>query len=516
MKEVFKMLSGWVKRIINKFILRKSMGLEKIKELNLKQIKFLSEKFGIDVSNGSFKIKKDFSGQDILDSINFLKTEIWNSQNIAEVIDIIKNQKEGEIMYYWPPEENEPIDGFLERAGILDFKVAIDDPLSWLCGINPNWDDCPDNEPELYLRYLFENSLFLISLSKWIETGQLIMLPHLGLWDPTALFELGHINEAIHKDHNLDNTEVGKELYKYGAFEAGVSSLPEMMRLMQKNFTVENIKKSINGIDDDTALKVLNHFKSLPKEERDEQAIYIVAEMFNIEDEYVKERIERFKKQSLFHIENYFDISDIRGSISMRHSMPMIQALHIADKLNVIPITDYKLNKLTFDLFEQVLNLNNDYKNQKELVESKIEFEAPFISGLSPEFIMKQKKTGKAKELKVFLSKKWNKIRESKNSKEYVNALSDFSDEVNFDFKGLLDNFGQIKREAIEDSLQVLAKTTGEFAGSAVESGVFMAVAKSIPVLFSGGIGAYKIYDSKKYELKKNPLFIFLEKNKNS
>jgi len=87
-----------------------------------------------------------------------------------------KKRTSEEILYYYPSSEPEPIDNFLEKAGILSYKVAMNDPLSRFANINPNFEDAPNKNPEAYLKFLIENSLLLISLSLWIETNQLVLL----------------------------------------------------------------------------------------------------------------------------------------------------------------------------------------------------------------------------------------------------------------------------------------------------------------------------------------------------
>ena len=252
-------------------------SMDKIKELNLKEIAYLSEKFAIKYKNGAFSFGKNFSTQDIYEAIYFLKDEIWNLNNVKYATSTLENQTNEEVLYYWPPESLEPIDTFLERAGILNYKVVISDPLSWLCSINPHSEHSYEKDPESYTETLLEGALFLISLKKWIETDQLLLLPDIHLWDYHAWIELGEINKEIMEAHNLTQTPLGKELFKIGSFEAGVDWAYTNMRLMQQNATPNDMKKWIGGLDDKKAIETFKILKSLPREEREKGAVNFMA-----------------------------------------------------------------------------------------------------------------------------------------------------------------------------------------------------------------------------------------------
>lgn len=484
-----------------------------IKELNLKEINYLADKFSIVPTGHFFSVRKPFSTRDLFDLIVFIKEEIWNPKNTERVISIIKKQYSDEILYYWPPWELEPIDSFLERAGILNYKVVISCPLSFIIGINPNHKDSPTKQPDLYLEFLFENALFLISLSKWVETDQLLILPNLPVWDYKAWIEIAKINEKIFQGE-IKNTEEIREFKRLITFESGVRLVSGMLRSQQKHYTIDHVKK-ILGIEHEVeAEKILTNLKSLSKYDREIAAVHFLAKKYQIDEEIFKERLERLEKQQLFHAENYIDISKLDAGVHITRGMPLTMALYASDKLKAIPITDQKLHKLACDLYAKAITFTDEYKERKDLIESKIELEAPFLTGLSPEFIKRQKNTGVALKLRSYLDEKWEKIRKASKIEDFKIAVKQLSDSVNYDYNEIKNDFKQIRKEAIVEIGEVMIKSVGAFTEGLMTQNIWFAIAKSLTTLFGGGLSLYKSYDHKKYELKRNPLFIFLQKKK--
>lgn len=488
--------------------------MDDIKELNLKEISYLADKFGIVQTGPFFSIPKPFSTRDLFDLIVFINKEIWNPKNTERVISIIKKQHSDEILYYWPPWELEPIDSFLERAGILNYKVVMSCPLSFIVGIDPNLEDSPTKQPDLYLEFLFENALFLISLSKWIETDQLLLLPELPVWDYKAWREIAEINKKIFEEEKIKDTEEMREFEKLGLFESGVRLGSRMLRSQQKYYNIDHVKRILSIEDEVEAEKILKHMQSLSKYDRDIAAVRFLAEKYQIDEETFKERLERLEKQQLFNAENYIDISKLDASMKIHHGMSLTMALYASDKLKAIPITDQKLHKLACDLFAKAITFTDEYKERKELIESKIELEAPFLTGLSPEFIKRQKNTGVALKLRSYLDEKWEKIRKASKIEDFKLAVKQLSDSVSYDYNEIKNDFNQIRKEAIVEIGKVMIKSVGAFAEGLIIQKIWFAITKSLTTLFGGGLAVYKSYDHKKYELKRNPLFIFLQKKK--
>lgn len=69
------------------------MILDFVKQLNLKEIQYLSDKLSISYDNNNFKFSKDISNQDIFDASKFIKNEIWNQTNVQSPIATIKKEQ---------------------------------------------------------------------------------------------------------------------------------------------------------------------------------------------------------------------------------------------------------------------------------------------------------------------------------------------------------------------------------------------------------------------------------------
>jgi hypothetical protein len=482
-----------------------------LKQLNLKEIAYIADRFGISYSGGFFRIGKSFSVNDVYETIQFFKNQIWNQINVQKAIDIARRENNSGVLYYWQPEQLEPIDDFLGKLGVFDYKVAISDPLSWLCSTNPYSEHSPDRDPEAYIRMVLEHGLYLVGLAEWIETDQLLLLPDIHLWDYVSWVELGKLNEEIFNEYKLESSPIGKELFRISAFEKGVHSVMEMLRLLQNNSSIENIKRAIPSIDDEKAVKVLNYFKKLPKETRDIQAVKFLAEKYEIDNDGVEKKINLLKKQSIYDLENYIDISKLNRRISIMHSMPLTLALYMGDSLGMVPITDQKLNKMTFDLYAQVIKLTDDYKDKRELIESKVELQVPFIKNLSPKFVFEQKKSGASYKLKDFLNNRWSKIKNEKNSTSFLSEVGDFSKSINSDYQNIKNELLQSRKELALKIGKSAITAGGIFAEEAIRNDFWMAAAKSIPILLGGSMKSYKEYNKEKFKLKKNPLFIFID-----
>ncbi len=488
--------------------------MDDIKELNLKEISYLADKFGIVQTGPFFSIRKTFSTTDLLDLIDFINKEIWHPKNIERVISTIKNQHSDELLYYWLPSELEPIDSFLERAGILNYKVVMSCPLSFIVGINPDYKDSPNKKPDLYLEFLFENALFLVSLNKWIETDQLLLLPHLPAWDYSTWKTLGKINKKIFEEEKIKDTEEMRKFERLGLFESGVRLVSGMLRSQQKHYNIDHVKRILSIEDKVEAERILKYMQSLSKYGRDIAAVHFLAKKCQIDEETFKDRLERLEKQQLFHAENYIDISKLDASMKIHRGMSLTMALYTSDKLKAIPITDQKLHKLACDLYAKAITFTDEYKERKEFIESKIELEVPFLTGLSPEFIKRQKNTGVTLKLRSYLDEKWEKIRKVSKIEDFKLAVKQLSDSVNYEYNVIKNDLKQIRKETIAEIGEVVIKSVGAFAEGLITQRIWFAITKSLTTLFGGGLAAYKSYDHKKYELKRNPLFIFLQKKK--
>ena len=489
------------------------MDMNFIKQLNLKEIEYLANKFSIvhNVKN-SFKFGKGISSRDIFEATEFIKNEIWNQKNVQTALSIVRDRTDEEILYYYPPSEPEPIDGFLEKAGILNYKVAITDPLSLFVNINPDFEDAPRKNPMAWLKILVENSLFLISLTPWVKTDQLILLPDIRLWDYKGWLELARMNKEVRIENDLKNSDIGREVKKIFALENAYRTLSAAQRLSQKHYKLDDIKRILEINDDHEAEKDLKTFKSMSKHERDLQALLYIAERYKVNETDLRDKIKRYKARQIFDIENYIDINDIKVNFDFTSGMNLNMPLYIGDKLNVIPITDQKLHKLTFDMFTQAISLKEEYKQQKELVESKIDLDLPFMKNFSPEFIAKQKAGGTAQKLKTLFDNKWVEIKTSASPVNYKLALQRFGEEIKTEYVNLSGQYEHIKQQALANAGKTITSTTSFFVEGVMNHGMWYAIGQSLVTLMGGAIITAKSYDKKKFELKRNPLFIFLEK----
>lgn len=486
--------------------------MEWLKQLNLKEISYLSDKFGVQKNGRDLQVTKTFQTKDVVDAIKFLRDEIWSPENTKKAIQLIKNREGEEILNYWKSGNLEPIDNFLGRAGILDYKILAFDSLSNILYTNPANENSVSQSPNSYVQFLLENALYLVSLADWIENGHLLLIPDITVWDYQAWLALSSLNQEIHTKYDLDNTPLGKERSKYTNFEVGIGSIIEMMRLTQNNATPDFFLKDHPNITEDQASQLHKYLRSLPKSKRDEIAVQVMGEMFDIEEKFIKEKIERLERENIFRLENYVDISKLNGSLLFTQSMPLTMAMHTANELNVIPITDQQTNKWTVDLFAQVIELPEEYKTRQELTESKIELEVPFIDNLSPEFVAKQKSAGASHRFKGYLDGKWKAIRNEDKLREYEKAINDFSKSVNGDYQALREDLGRARKGLMLDLGKTTVASGALFAEEIMTNNFWIAIAKSIPVLFGGAIKDYKGYDAEKFKLKKNPLFIFLDR----
>lgn len=484
-----------------------------IKQLNLKEIEYLANKLSIVYNaKNSYKFSKGISSRDIFEATEYIKNEVWNQKNVQIALAIVRDRTSEEILYYYPPSEPEPIDGFLEKAGILNYKVAMTDPLSLFVNINPNFEDAPHKNPLAWSRVLVENSLLLISLAPWITTNQLILLPDLRLWDYKGWLELARMNKEVRIEYDLKNSDIGREVKKIFALENAYRILSAAQRSSQKHYKLDDIKKILGINDDQEAEKYLKTFKSMPKHERDLQALMYITERYGVNESDLRDKIERYKARQIFDIENYININGLDVSFDFTSGMNLNMPLYIGDKLNVIPITDHKLHKLTFDMFTQVISLKEEYKQNKELVESKIDLDLPFMKNFSPEFIAKQKESGAAQKLKKLLDNKWVEIKTSTSPMSYKLAMQNFSEEIKSDYKILTGQYEHLKQQALANIGKTITGTTGVFIEGVMNHSVWYAIGQSLVTLMGGAIITAKSHDKKKFELKKNPLFIFLEK----
>lgn len=485
-----------------------------IKQLNLKEISYLAQSLAIKHSGNSFNFQKGVASQTIFEISEFIRLEIWNQRNVQSVINALGQRTNEELLYYYPPSEPVPMDDFLERAGLLNYKVALTDPLCFLGYINPDFEDAPHKNPDAYLKHVVEYALLLISLVPWIETNQVILLPGIEQWDYKGWRELGEMNQVMSDNLKLQSGSIGKQIKKHFALENGYRLLSESIRIGQHHYKTDDIKKMFNISSDVEAEKELKLYKEIPKRTRDLEALKNIANNHGIDDATLRDRIERYEEHKIFDYENYVDLSTYDGGLHMATGMPMNMALHTGDKLNAIPITDSELNKLNFDLYTEHLSLSNEYKTQKELVESKVDLDLPFMKGFSPTFIAAQKQSGTAMKLKGLLDDKWKAVKDSSTATSYKSALQKFTEEINSDYKDLKKDYEHIKQQAFAKAGTTITAATEPLWDGTMQHSAWFAVGKSLLVLLGGALTTAKSFDQKKFELKKNPLFIFLEKKK--
>ncbi|NQV00830.1 MAG: hypothetical protein HQ537_01795 [Parcubacteria group bacterium] len=453
-------------------------------------------------------MKKNISSRDIFEAICYLKKEIWNTANVQLAIEEIKNRPE-DTLYYWPAPHLESVDNFLGKVGILGYKTLITDPLSKLCNINPNFEDAPHKKPDSYLKFLFEYTLFIKSLTKWIETGQVLLLPDLAMWDYSAWKDLAKMNEHIFEEHKLEDTEVAKRLYKVGIFEQGVELLSENIRLRGQNSSLKSIQKTLGLEDKAKATELLEDLKSMSKQDREIEAAKFLAGEYSLSGEVLKDKIEEIKKRQAFKVDNYFDISKLKEGLIITPGMSLTMSLYIENELNAISVTDNLANKLSVELFSQAIKLDEEQVAKKEFTQSKIDLSVPFLIGLSPDFIAEKREDTIA--LRNFLSERWEQLRKLNKYDNYQSLVRQFNDSIKREYKNLGNDFDRIKKDAVFNFGESVLNDV--LNGKIQQNFWLLTVVQSIASLFKGTISAYKSYDQKKYQLRKNPLFIFLNKD---
>jgi len=486
--------------------------MEWLRELNLREVAYLVDKFGLKKYGNNFSISKPISTNDVFEAQQFIEKEIWNPKNIERAIGIIKNEKDGTVLHYWKTGVLEPVDDFIGRAGILDYTVIMADTLSTIAHTHPTNENSIQKDPESYVRIVVENALFLFSVSEWIQAGHLLMIPEIMVWDWNGWMEMSKLNEELHKDFDFDNTPLGQKYGKLLQFEAACVSIMEMQRLTQNNAQDDYFTKGSSGISLEDSKKALQYLKGLPKRERDIASIKFAGEYIGVDEYRVQKRIAQYEKQSVFHLDNYLDISKLTNSLMLYQSMPLTHALHISNTLDVIPITDKEVNKWTFDIYAQFIELSDEYKKRGELTESEVELKVAFIENLTSDFVKKHRTSGAAHKYKAFLDKRWEEIRNKKDSQDYVLAMNEFSKSVNGDYQLLKNDLEQAQKTLFRNLAGTGITAGGALTEEVIRNDFWMGIAKSIPILFAGALKSYTQYDSEAYVLKKNPLFIFLGK----
>lgn len=486
--------------------------MDGIKELNLKYINYLSDKFGIENRNGkaSFKSnKKGVSNQDIYDTLKFIIVEIWNQKNIHRLFNTFSTTNE-KLFYYWPSSETIPIDSYLGKVGILDYKTIISDPISFICKINPNYEDAPNKKPYLYFEYVIENSLFLVSLSEWIEKGFLYIVPDLFYWDQVAYMQLGDINRQIRNVNNLQQTKEWETFSLLFKFEQGSRLLIDKQKYFYGNIEQEEIKKYFPDLSDSKVEKIAKDLKNTPKHKREIQIIKMFAEEKNIPDQIFKNRLKKWKKHYIYDVKNYFGEEISKESVKITKGLTLSSSLYVSNKFNAIPVTDDDVNRAAVQLFSKGIKLDDIKMKELEYAQSKISIEAPFFKNISPEFIEKYKSSEYPNKLNSYFENKWDMIRNLDNRKDFDKAIVEFNDLLRIEIADVRNDYLKAKTDARFTGYKEFIDKM--YIGS-IEQEFWSVAVKSIAAIVRGLIAWRDDYDTRKYELKKNPLFIFLDKD---
>ncbi len=486
-----------------------------LKELNLKEISYIQELFGIEKNGSNFRVKNGISSQKIFNTFVFLRKEIWNNENVKESIDLTGGSGSNKILYS-PPSYLVPIDDFVGKVGIMDHQILILDPLSQFLSPNPENIDSWVKDPDSYLPYLLESSLFLVSLAPWIEADIVRLVPDIPLWDFKVWHGLADLNGKIMDSKKLQTTPQYARFQKVSRFETMIKFVSEFLRTKQENYSIEDIKKlpEFNGITEEEIKKILEAVKNTPKIERDKLAINISAEENKIDrnDPVYLDYLNRFPQHQVFDVENYLDITKLKSTLIVTRGLTLTHGIHIGDRLDAVIATDDQMQNELFKLYSDAITLKPEYSNQQELVKSKVDLYLPFFEGINPDFIAQQKSQGKTGALKQYLDTKWMSIKNSATQTSYLGALNQFESSINNEYKSIKEDLDNATKQALIKSAGGLAASATIFMTNIAQHNFWYAVATSIPTLFGGILKGIDQYQSIESKLKKNPLFIFIKR----
>src|SRR5258708_59978 len=483
-----------------------------LKQLNLKEINYLQELFGFDKNGSNFVVKNNVGSKKIFDAFIFLRKEIWSNENIKATIDQVSQSGSNKIVYS-PPSYLSPIDDFLGKVGIMDHQILVLDPLSEFVSMDPNHKDSWYKDPASYLPYLFESSLLLFSIADWIEADLVRLVPHIQLWDYKGWVELADLNGEILDSKKLESTLQFERYSKVAEFEVTIKFFSEFLRFKQSNYSSADVKEYMN-ISEEEAIKMAKQLQSIPKDKRDKIAIQIAAEQSKLDqnDPVYLDYLNRFPKHQIFDAENYLDISKLTDTLIISRGLTLTHGLHIGDRLGAVIATDDLVQKESFKLYTDAVSLSPEYAIQQELVKSKVDLNMPFLKGLKPDFIVKQKVDGNTTALKHYLDKEWQSIKGSQTPKGYLNALQQFENSIKSEYKGINADLKSAVQQALLTSAGGVAVSAKVFMSNIVEHDFWYAAAMIIPTLFGGILTGVKGYQHIQTKLKKNPLFIFIKR----
>ncbi|MEN6545558.1 MAG: hypothetical protein ABFE07_05900 [Armatimonadia bacterium] len=483
------------------------------REASLRQIELLRCALGIRGRGRRVHLRKP-PGPDAVEHVLRVTNHRLNSSlnTRAPVSQFGSPPVNGVRYYYGGPKIPGCIDLFLTRMGILSDEILVPDPIADAVADALDGGFAPSEISLSWLKYIVEQSLYLVSLQDWVEEGIVTIVPPLRFWSSDG-------EQAAKADAALLRGVADPNL-------AGVEarlSLPSRYLLL--TLSLEARALVLNKIDDD--LRDFCCVQNAQQEKQlmsaiisgdDRQSNAVIVDIIVRQTQLARTVVEDFvAKQSRmpfrFPIRQQYDIETAHaggshpGFVIRMPSDPPSYAFHAANRLNAIPAYDDEGDWLAASYWSQwgngeaaargttaqhgILSLPLDVPNDVPL-----------------DYILEVRAKGRGSQLREYLATTWSELADVDSEDAAQDAVQRFHAKVLKDYRDFHAEWADMAREARLKFGAAGITGLGSIAGAILTGGSLWWVAALAAT--GKGIEIAAQTSRELNRMRRNPLYVLL------
>lgn len=175
----------------------KGEQLPSIQESNLKIIDILKKTLKIAGKGRNVKSLVDTKPEQVLEILSEIRENVWTEKKVGKALNFLQKPSTSNFqkVYYPGPILPMVIDLFLNRIGLLGYRIIIDDPLSELAFAHRRAPYWPYIRSDEWISVAVSQALYMVSLESHIRAGKIFFIPPILAWSKELWFKLAEENE---------------------------------------------------------------------------------------------------------------------------------------------------------------------------------------------------------------------------------------------------------------------------------------------------------------------------------